>query len=569
MEARAFGRYEVLARLATGGTANIFLARQPGLEGFRRAVVVKTLLPDRAADDAFVAMFLDEARLAARLAHPACVQIFDLGRVRGLYYIAMEYICGETLWNLLGTVATAGQRLPPADVAAIVAAASDGLHHAHELRDATGRPYHLVHRDVSPQNIMVSFEGQTKVVDFGIAKAETGRDPTRAGVVKGKFSYMSPEQIAGGDVDRRSDVFSLGIVLFECLAARRLFRGDSPEQVAELILRRRVPRLSSVVPDVPAALDDICARALEPRLGRRFQTALEMGDALRNYLDEVRHPQNARAVGALCEARFGAVIHARRRAVELALAADGPAQPDWLSALGAGPVRDVDLFPGDAAESEPDFVESPKVPSLATEGTETSLAARFRVELEPAGPPERSIELASPDTLVELAELDADARTRPLPPKSEALGPAPSLVPMDGPLAGAWQLDAAAGPPQPSASSRRGESEISRQESTEASTEASVLGAFQASSSRVTEFELATALPDRHRPVVEPAGLSPRRVLAPTPSPSIPTPPVVVAPVAEPARFGVAALVAALMSGVALGLVLGLLLARVLFLAPG
>src|SRR6267142_5602565 len=190
MPPKKFGKYEVLARLATGGAANIFLARQPGAAGFHKLVCLKTLLPERVTDSDFVAMFLDEARLAARLNHPNCVQIYDLGRVRGSYYISMEYIFGETLWNLLATVTRLRTPLPASHVASILANVCDGLHHAHELKDSNGRPYNLVHRDVSPQNIMITFEGQTKVVDFGIAKAETGRAPTIAGIVKGKFSYM-------------------------------------------------------------------------------------------------------------------------------------------------------------------------------------------------------------------------------------------------------------------------------------------------------------------------------------------------------------------------------------------
>ncbi|MEQ8976777.1 MAG: protein kinase, partial [Deltaproteobacteria bacterium] len=149
MPRRSFGKYEVLARLATGGAASIFLARQPGAAGFHKLVVLKTLLPERAIDADFVAMFLDEARLAARLNHPNCVQIYDLGRVRGVYYISMEYIFGETLWNLLTTVTRLRTPLPPAHVASILASACDGLHHAHELKDPNGKAYHLVHRDVS------------------------------------------------------------------------------------------------------------------------------------------------------------------------------------------------------------------------------------------------------------------------------------------------------------------------------------------------------------------------------------------------------------------------------------
>jgi serine/threonine protein kinase len=358
MAPKRFGKYEVLARIATGGAANIFLARQPGAADFHKLVCLKTLLPERASDEDFVAMFLDEARLAARLNHPNCVQIFDLGRVRGSFYISMEYIFGETLWNLLATVTKLRTPLPAPHVASILSSVCDGLHHAHELKDSNGRMYNLVHRDVSPQNVMITFEGQTKVVDFGIAKAETGRVPTMAGIVKGKFSYMSPEQITGGTIDRRSDVYSLGIVLFECLASRRLYRGDTPEEIARLILEHRAPRLRDVVPDIPPALDNICAIALARHPSKRFQTAHAMGEALRDFLDSIRYAQSSGAIARLVEQRFEGQISERRKVFEAALAGNYD-EAHLLKVLDARAVRDLDLFPEGEEQKEDgeDFVE--------------------------------------------------------------------------------------------------------------------------------------------------------------------------------------------------------------------
>ena len=344
---QSFGKYEVLARLATGGAANIFLARRSGAAGFNKLVCLKTLLPERANDADFVRMFLDEARLAARLHHPNCVQIYDLGRVDGVYYISMEYIFGETLWNLLTTVTRLKTPLPPTHVAAIVAHVCDGLHHAHELTDEQGKALNLVHRDVSPQNVMISFEGQTKVVDFGIAKAETDRPPTVAGIVKGKFSYMSPEQITGNAVDRRSDIYSLGIVMFECLASRRLYRGDTPEEIARLILEHRAPRLRDVVPDIPQPLDDICARALSRQASRRYQSAAEMGAAIREYLESVRFNAGATIVGRLMAERFGELVPKRRQAYEAAMTGDYD-EGFLCEALSAQPVRKIDLVSNEA-----------------------------------------------------------------------------------------------------------------------------------------------------------------------------------------------------------------------------
>ena len=337
-----FGKFQVLARLATGGAANIFLARQPGAAGFRKLVCLKTLLPERSRDPDFLAMFLDEARLAALLHHPNCVQVYDLGKADGVYYISMEYILGETLWGLLSTVAKTRKALPRRQVAAVIASACEGLHHAHELKTARGEPYNLVHRDVSPQNIMVTYEGQTKILDFGILKAETGRAETMSGIVKGKFSYMSPEQIAGAAVDRRSDVYSLGIVLFECLASRRLYRAESPEDIAHLILDQTPPRLSDIVPHIPPALDSIVSMALAKDPAHRFQTAQDMGDALRSYLDSVRYVHTSTTIAKLLDERFHDRIEARGRVYEAALAGEYD-ETELLRALDASPVRALDL----------------------------------------------------------------------------------------------------------------------------------------------------------------------------------------------------------------------------------
>lgn len=353
MPARRFGQYEVLARLATGGAANIFLARQPGAGGFKTLVCLKTLLPERAADHEFVEMFVDEARLAARLAHPNCVEIYDLGKEAGTYYISMEYILGETLWGLLSTVAEVRAPLPPLVVATILASACEGLHHAHELLDPQGRPYNLVHRDISPQNIMVSYEGQTKVLDFGIVKAETGREATATGIVKGKFSYMSPEQITGGAIDRRSDIYSLGIVMFECLASRRLYRAETPEEIARMMLERRPPKLRDLVPDVDPTLEGICSKALSRHPNNRFATARDMADAIREYLHGERFPDGTAPVARLVEERFAQRIVDRRRIFTSALEGTYDEQ-ELLQVLNARPVMELDLFPQlDQISSEP------------------------------------------------------------------------------------------------------------------------------------------------------------------------------------------------------------------------
>ncbi len=562
MPLKEFGKYEVLARLATGGAASIFLARQPGAAGFNKLVCLKTLLPERASDTDFVAMFLDEARLAARLNHPNCVQIYDLGRVRGVYYISMEYIFGETLWGLLTTVTRLRTPLPPAHVAAIVAAVCDGLHHAHELKDPNGRPYNLVHRDVSPQNVMISYEGQTKVLDFGIAKAETGRAPTMAGVVKGKFSYMSPEQITGGAVDRRSDVYSLGIVLFECLASRRLYRGDTPEDIARLILEHRAPRLSDVVPDASPALDEICGRALSRHPSRRFQTAQEMGDALRNYLDDLRYAQTSSAIGRLLEERFEH-LGERRQVYEQAL------QPDYdearlLRILDARQVRDVDLFPDGEAPPVPDFHEETvdEVLHRALNDPTSSSKRRglgWRVEIESAGDPTPQVGLPEIGRLTSSSD---EASTRIDPDALEGRAPDPESATQFEPAHKEPEtLDHVLPPMVPAAGLTPEPVVTALGEGVVESTDV-----FDDKTPLEDTNDLLTALP------LEPMGGSVTASIPEVPlrEPSEPRLPPRTEPVAtvlvEPTRYSLAAVMAALAFGLSVGIVVGMVLARMFFM---
>jgi serine/threonine protein kinase len=612
---RSFGKYEVLARLATGGAASIFLARQPGAAGFTKLVALKTLLAERSQDEDFVAMFLDEARLAARLNHPNCVQIYDLGRVRGVYYISMEYIFGETLWNLLTTVTKLKTPLPPAHVAAIIASVCDGLHHAHELKDAQGRPYHLVHRDVSPQNVMITFEGQTKVVDFGIAKAETGRAPTIAGIVKGKFSYMSPEQITGSAVDRRSDIFSLGIVMFECLASRRLYRGDTPEEIAKLILEHRAPRLRDVVPDIPLPLDEICATALSRHPSKRFQSAQQMADALRVYLDEVRHNQGASHLARLMVERFGGMIEERRQVYEASLMPNYD-EAALIKVLDARPVRELDLFPEERPVA-PDFHEETiddqkkrkkeealhpfrGAPNSAVTGPVEGPSsgehhgAGFRVELTGAGGAVSQISVLPEDTPADdqshpqvavVAEDGAESKTQfdPAPPVVGDTAPRPAARAETG--FADTQIRQAS---DPSANELTETNEYeSYRDPTPFNGINGVVPARPVSEADSSETppgpeapkEEAVTLPPPYAGVLEP--LSPSANTAPpsprpqievspqlTPRPVLVTPapaaPSVLVRVAEDSgrRYTTAALLAALGFGISIGLVLGVILAR-------
>lgn len=280
----SFGRYELLKRLAGGGMGEVFLARQRGLDGFQKLLVIKTLLPHLGDDDEFIAMFKDEARVSAQLIHPNICQVFEFDQVNDTYYMAMEYLRGEDLRRLWKACETRGTPLRVPLICRVIADAAAGLDFAHSLRNSAGEPYNIVHRDISPQNILVTFEGGVKIIDFGVAKAAGRAQHTRTGALKGKYSYMSPEQVAGGEIDGRSDIFALGIVLHELLTGRRLFKADSDVQTLARVREANVSPPSRLNPQLPPGLDDIVLKALAKDPDDRFRTAQEFRLALEDWL---------------------------------------------------------------------------------------------------------------------------------------------------------------------------------------------------------------------------------------------------------------------------------------------
>ncbi|RKH26059.1 serine/threonine protein kinase [Corallococcus praedator] len=271
------GKYVVRRKLAEGGMAEIFLCTARGPEGFEKEVVIKRVRAFLASDPDFVQMFIAEARLASRLNHANVVQIFDFDKHEDTYYLAMEYVRGCSLWELRKRSKEAMTPMPPTLVAHIGAEVARGLHYAHRLR-VNGELLHLVHRDVTPHNVLVSYDGAVKLTDFGIAKA--GNKLTNPGVLKGKFAYMSPEQARGESVDVRTDVFALGVVLWELLTGGRLFQGDSEIAVLRAVQESTIVPPARLNPDVPPDLDAAICRALERDLSKRFQTAGELERAL-------------------------------------------------------------------------------------------------------------------------------------------------------------------------------------------------------------------------------------------------------------------------------------------------
>ncbi len=277
--------------------AEVFLAVAFGLQGFQRTLVIKRMLAHLSQDSAFVKMFIDEAKLSGLLSHPNLVQIFEFGQIDESFFIAMEHVQGETLLAVQSKLAEMGRIAPVGASLEIMRQVCLGLNYAHGLQSATGQPIGIVHRDVSPSNIMLSFHGGVKILDFGIARVteELRETKTQAGTMKGKVSYMSPEQVRMEQTDNRSDIFAVGIVLHEMLTGRRLFKSANEFTGAKKVLEAVVPLPSSLNPEVPASVDTIVMRALERKLEARYQTAGEMAEDLEKAVSEMRaSPHEAR-----------------------------------------------------------------------------------------------------------------------------------------------------------------------------------------------------------------------------------------------------------------------------------
>ncbi len=277
------GRYQLLRKIAVGGMAEIYLARVTGAAGFEKNVVVKRILPQLAQSDEFYQMFLDEARIAATLQHPNVVQIYDAQNVGGEHFIAMEYLDGADLLTIRRVLAERRQGLPVQHSVFIVSGVASGLHYAHERRGLDGQPLEIVHRDVTPQNVILTREGGIKLVDFGIAKATNRLTTTGFGTLKGKLAYMSPEQCRSEPVDRRSDIYSLGIILFELTTGKRLYRGMSEYEVLKQVIETDVPAPSSLLPGYPADLEQVVMRALARDRAVRYPTALAFHQDLEKF----------------------------------------------------------------------------------------------------------------------------------------------------------------------------------------------------------------------------------------------------------------------------------------------
>jgi eukaryotic-like serine/threonine-protein kinase len=298
------GKYRLLAELGHGGMAQVFLALAKGVAGFNKLVVVKVIQPDLAEDPDFIRMFLDEARLAARLNHPNVVQTNEVDHDGKRYFLAMEYLEGQTLNRVFNRMGRDPKLLPLGHRLRLIADSLSGLHYAHELRDFDGTALGVVHRDVTPHNVFVTYDGLVKVVDFGIAKALNSNAHTQSGVLKGKVSYMAPEQARGERVDRRADLFSVGMILWQVATGKRLYRDLADMVVIQKLCSNEIPKVGTMAPFVPTRLQAIIDRALAPDRTERYATAAELQADIEAYLEQTGSRITAREIGKLAAEHF-------------------------------------------------------------------------------------------------------------------------------------------------------------------------------------------------------------------------------------------------------------------------
>jgi serine/threonine protein kinase len=392
---RQFGKYVLIRRLAEGGMAEIYLGKQLGLEGFERNIVIKRLHSNLTASQEFVDMFLDEARLAAGLVHPNVVQITDVGVVEGRYFICMEYLAGDDFGAVLRASRQRKEYLPLPVVLKVLVEAARGLHFAHEHTDPSGRPLNVVHRDVSPSNLFVTYSGLVKVLDFGIAKAESAVSHTATGTVKGKYQYMSPEQASGERVDRRTDVYALGVTAYEALTLRRPFKRETDLAVMKAVIAGECQPLSELRPDLPPGLVDVINRAMAREPDRRHPTAADLADALETFLTSTG---STPGVSAYLSTLMGSTHVSERARIPTAKELGLVHSPDKTAVLP------TPLLGGDAVTVEPTCVVPPNGRLLATITVAAAIVALGAAAFVVFRPP---VAVSTPDAQPLSAVVDA------------------------------------------------------------------------------------------------------------------------------------------------------------------
>jgi serine/threonine protein kinase len=341
-------RYELLARLAEGGMAEIFLARAGGIAGFERYVVLKRIHPERGDDPQWVSMFLDEARLAAQLTHPNIAQVFDIGELDDSYFYTMEYVHGEDALAVQSRLAALNTPMPIGVALAIAHGALQGLAYAHDRCSLDGKPLGIVHRDVSPSNVMVTYEGVVKVLDFGVAKARTRSNETQVGTIMGKVAYLSPEQCRARPLDRRSDIFSLGIMLYELLTQHRPFKRNTDHETIHAIVKFAPPPPIEVNPSLPPALDALVMRMLAKDPAERFESAAALIDAIEALADDLKLSLAPRELKRFMRELFGMRPEPWR---EMLVSTEALKTFEGSIIGPMGPLTEILTFPPDAEAS--------------------------------------------------------------------------------------------------------------------------------------------------------------------------------------------------------------------------
>ncbi|HTR51384.1 MAG TPA: serine/threonine-protein kinase [Kofleriaceae bacterium] len=428
----AFGRYEILSRLGVGGMATVYLARNAGELGFQRLCAVKVLHPHLAEEPGFVEMLTDEARLAAQLHHPNVVPIVDLGMHQHTLYVAMDYVEGCSLAELLRKRPDDRQ---PRLLVPIVLDVLAGLEAAHSLTDDEGHLIHLVHRDVSPQNVLIGIDGAARLIDFGVARARSRVTSTRPGEVKGKVAYMSPEQVTGHELDRRSDVFAVGAMLWSLLTGRKPFEGDNDAATMHNILHRELPLPSAIAPQPMPELDAVCMRALERDPARRFATAQQMEDALRSAAAGALATR--RDVGEWVARSFANELAERRQAARHGAIPRGATSPGSMRVPAIAPVIAPAIVPEIVPAIAPAMPPAPRrrraalwaIPAVGVLAGTLVLALRATPTApQPApAPTATAIAPVAPVAAVAPASVPAPARVAPAISTPSIARPAPSV----------------------------------------------------------------------------------------------------------------------------------------------
>ncbi|MBZ4416616.1 serine/threonine-protein kinase [Myxococcus sp. RHSTA-1-4] len=446
---RRIGKYEILTRLSMGGMAELFLAFTSGPGGFRKFVAVKQILPDIKKDDQFVKMFLDEARITAAFSHANIGQVFDLGEDGGELYLAMEFLPGQNLEQVVKATARQGYALPMGFIGRVIRDACLGLHYAHHFTDPSGRPAVVVHRDVSPKNVMLTYDGVVKVIDFGIAKARGRLGRTQVGMVKGTSGYMSPEQVRGAPLDGRSDLFSVGVMLHELLCGQRLFNGPHEAAVMLQIAEGDIPPPRSINPEVPEALEAVAMRALARDASQRFTSGREMARAIEAALGPELFDEDG--ITAVMGDLFADKRQKTRTLLELASSAEDARVSEVADALqkddgaDSSPTAQVTaprarLKPsGPSASAGPTRAGSGPKPVPQRRSTESAVATRVAPSsgsgpkpVPQRRPTESSLPAArTPRPPQEPAQAARTPRPRP-PPRQEASDPE-TTAPLEAP----------------------------------------------------------------------------------------------------------------------------------------